>query len=279
MTEDFADILAARAAEAGIPLTDRQLEQFSRYNALLLRWNERMNLTALTSPEDVAVKHIVDSLAAYDEDLFARAQTLVDVGTGAGFPGLPLAIYAPHVSVTLMDAFLEEAVRDLRLTNVACIHARAEGAARTHTYREQYDIAVSRAVARLPVLVEYALPFVRVGGTFLALKGRVYRAEMAESTAAVRLIGGGEMRARPVSLPGLDDVRAVVYIRKERPTPDAYPRRAGLPGKEPLGRGVGAHTAAAAGSVPRREENRAEENNAERAHMVKGYPKGLRRRK
>lgn len=295
MTEDFADILAARAAEAGIPLTDRQLEQFSRYNALLLRWNERMNLTALTSPEDVAVKHIVDSLAAYDEDLFARAQTLVDVGTGAGFPGLPLAIYAPHVAVTLMDAlkkriaFLEEAVRELRLTNVACIHARAEGAARTHTYREQYDIAVSRAVARLPVLVEYALPFVRIGGTFLALKGRVYRAEMAESMAAVRLIGGGEMRARPVSLPGLDDVRAVVYIRKERSTPDAYPRRAGLPGKEPLGRGVGAHTAAAAairhapaaaaGSVPRPEENRAEENNAERAHMVKGYPKGLRRRK
>lgn len=227
----FEEILTRRAAEAGITLTDAQIAQFAVYNEMLTDWNTRMNLTALTSPEDVAVKHIIDSLTAYDAALFDEAATLIDVGTGAGLPGIPLALYAPHIAVTLMDAlqkrvrFLREVTAAMGLTNTRCIHARAEEAARQAEHRERYDIAVSRAVARMPVLLAYTLPLVRVGGTLLALKGRAYAEEAAEGAATANILGGGRIHARPVHLPGLDDVRAILAVRKERPTPNAYLRR------------------------------------------------------
>lgn len=236
----FEEILAARADEAGIPLTAEQIGQFSVYHEMLLDWNTRMNLTALTAPEDVAVKHIIDSLTAYDAALFDGARTLIDVGTGAGLPGIPLAVYAPHLTVTLLDAlnkrvrFLTEATVAMGLTNVRCIHARAGEAARTAEHRAVYDIAVSRAVARLPVLLEYTLPFVRVGGTLLALKGRAYAEEQKEARRAAEVLGGGRITARPVHLPGLDDVRAILTVTKERQTPAAYPRGGGAPTRRPL---------------------------------------------
>ena len=236
----FEEILAARAAEAGIPLTAEQIGQFSVYHEMLLDWNTRMNLTALTAPEDVAVKHIIDSLTAYDAALFDGARTLIDVGTGAGLPGIPLAVYAPHLTVTLLDAlnkrvrFLTEVTAAMGLQNVRCIHARAEEAARTAEHRAAYDIAVSRAVARLPVLLEYTLPFVRVGGTLLALKGRAYAEEQQEARRAAEVLGGGRISARPVHLPGLDDVRAILTVTKERQTPAAYPRGGGAPTRRPL---------------------------------------------
>ena len=236
----FEEILAARAAEAGIPLTAEQIGQFSVYNEMLLDWNTRMNLTALTAPEDVAVKHIIDSLTAYDAALFDGARTLIDVGTGAGLPGIPLAVYVPHLTVTLLDSlnkrvrFLTEVTAAMGLQNVRCIHARAEEAARTAEYRAAYDIVVSRAVARLPVLLEYTLPFVRVGGTLLALKGRAYAEEQKEAQRAAEVLGGGRITARPVHLPGLDDVRAILTVTKERQTPAAYPRGGGAPPRRPL---------------------------------------------
>ena len=236
----FEEILAARAAEAGIPLTAEQIGQFSVYHEMLLDWNTRMNLTALTAPEDVAVKHIIDSLTAYDAALFDGARTLIDVGTGAGLPGIPLAVYAPHLTVTLLDAlnkrvrFLTEVTAAMGLQNVRCIHARAEEAARTVEHRAAYDIVVSRAVARLPVLLEYTLPFVRVGGTLLALKGRAYAEEQKEARRAAEVLGGGRITARPVHLPGLDDVRAILTVTKERQTPAAYPRGGGAPTRRPL---------------------------------------------
>ena len=236
----FEEILAARAAEAGIPLTAEQIGQFSVYHEMLLDWNTRMNLTALTVPEDVAVKHIIDSLTAYDAARFDGARTLIDVGTGAGLPGIPLAVYVPHLTVTLLDSlnkrvrFLTEATVAMGLTNVRCIHARAEEAARTAEHRAAYDIAVSRAVARLPVLLEYTLPFVRVGGTLLALKGRAYAEEQKEARRAAEVLGGGRITARPVHLPGLDDVRAILTVTKERQTPAAYPRGGGAPARRPL---------------------------------------------
>ena len=236
----FEEILAARAAEAGIPLTAEQIGQFSVYHEMLLDWNTRMNLTALTAPEDVAVKHIIDSLTAYDAARFDGARTLIDVGTGAGLPGIPLAVYAPHLTVTLLDAlnkrvrFLTEVTAAMGLQNVRCIHARAEEAARTAEHRAAYDIAVSRAVARLPVLLEYTLPFVRVGGTLLALKGRAYAEEQKEARRAAEVLGGGRITARPVHLPGLDDVRAILTVTKERQTPAAYPRGGGAPTRRPL---------------------------------------------
>ena len=236
----FEEILAARADEAGIPLTAEQIGQFSVYNEMLLDWNTRMNLTALTAPEDVAVKHIIDSLTAYDAALFDGARTLIDVGTGAGLPGIPLAVYAPHLTVTLLDSlnkrvrFLTEVTAAMGLPNVRCIHARAEEAARTAEHRAAYDIVVSRAVARLPVLLEYTLPFVRVGGTLLALKGRAYAEEQKEARRAAEVLGGGRITARPVHLPGLDDVRAILTVTKERQTPAAYPRGGGAPARRPL---------------------------------------------
>ena len=236
----FEEILAARAAEAGIPLTAEQIGQFSVYHEMLLDWNTRMNLTALTAPEDVAVKHIIDSLTAYDAALFDGARTLIDVGTGAGLPGIPLAVYAPQLTVTLLDSlnkrvrFLTEVTAAMGLQNVRCIHARAEEAARTAEHRAAYDIVVSRAVARLPVLLEYTLPFVRVGGTLLALKGRAYAEEQKEARRAAEVLGGGRITARPVHLPGLDDVRAILTVTKERQTPAAYPRGGGAPTRRPL---------------------------------------------
>ena len=236
----FEEILAARADEAGIPLTAEQIGQFSVYHEMLLDWNTRMNLTALTAPEDVAVKHIIDSLTAYNAALFDGARTLIDVGTGAGLPGIPLAVYAPHLTVTLLDSlnkrvrFLTEVTAAMGLPNVRCIHARAEEAARTTEHRAAYDIVVSRAVARLPVLLEYTLPFVRVGGTLLALKGRAYAEEQKEARRAAEVLGGGRITARPVHLPGLDDVRAILTVTKERQTPAAYPRGGGAPPRRPL---------------------------------------------
>ena len=236
----FEEILAARADEAGIPLTAEQIGQFSVYNEMLLDWNTRMNLTALTAPEDVAVKHIIDSLTAYDAALFDGARTLIDVGTGAGLPGIPLAVYAPQLTVTLLDSlnkrvrFLTEVTAAMGLQNVRCIHARAEEAARTAEHRAAYDIVVSRAVARLPVLLEYTLPFVRVGGILLALKGRAYAEEQKEARRAAEVLGGGRITARPVHLPGLDDVRAILTVTKERQTPAAYPRGGGAPTRRPL---------------------------------------------
>ena len=236
----FEEILAARAGEAGIPLTAEQIGQFSVYHEMLLDWNTRMNLTALTAPEDVAVKHIIDSLTAYDAALFDGARTLIDVGTGAGLPGIPLAVYAPHLTVTLLDSlnkrvrFLTEVTAAMGLQNVRCIHARAEEAARTAEHRAAYDIVVSRAVARLPVLLEYTLPFVCVGGTLLALKGRAYAEEQKEARRAAEVLGGGRITARPVHLPGLDDVRAILTVTKERQTPAIYPRGGGAPARRPL---------------------------------------------
>ena len=237
---DFLTELRAAAAVAQFPLTEAQLRQFALYHKLLIDWNTRMNLTAITEPREVALKHMVDSLTAYDAALFAGAPAVLDVGTGAGFPGLPLKIFAPHIRLTLMDAlgkrvtFLETVVQELGLKNVRCVHARAEEAARDKTYRARYDLVVSRAVARLPVLLEYTLPFVKIGGHLLALKGRAYEEELEAAAHALKVLGGAIEAVRPVTLPGLEDRRAVLVIEKTAPTPKAYPRKAGTPAKKPL---------------------------------------------
>ena len=237
---DFTTELRAAAEAASLSLSEEQILKFTRYDALLVDWNERMNLTAITEPRDVAVKHMVDSLTAYDAALFSGAPTVIDVGTGAGFPGIPLKIFDPSIRLTLMDslakrlAFLEAVVADLGLTGVTCVHARAEDAAHEPQRRERYDIAVSRAVARLPVLLEYTLPFVKKGGHLIALKGRTAEEEATDAKHALKLLGGRLETIRPVTLPGLSDKRAVLTITKIAPTPKAYPRKAGTPAKKPL---------------------------------------------
>ncbi len=236
----FEDILKEAAAQYGLSLTEEQTARFTLYYELLADWNGRMNLTAITEPREVAVKHIIDSLTAYDPALMKPGATLIDVGTGAGFPGLPLKIFAPAIKLTLADSlakrvgFLEIVVEELDLKGVRCIHGRAEDLARDKKHRECYDIACARAVARLNVLAEYLLPFVRVGGAMLALKGRSYEEEAREAKGALKVLGGGPANIRPVKLPGLTDARAILTVKKEKPTPKAYPRKAGTPAKKPL---------------------------------------------
>ena len=235
----FAEILAARGAEAQLSFTEEQLAQFTRYYELLVEINKVMNLTAITEPEEVAVKHMVDSLLAYEDGM--QGKTLVDVGTGAGFPGVPLKIYCPSLKVTLVDSlgkrlrFLQQVIDELGLKGIRCEHLRAEDAGRSKKHREQYDYVTARAVARLSVLSEYCLPLAKKGGQFIALKGSRFAEEIEEGEAAVKILGGKIISAEPVKLPGLDDGRAIIKIAKIKATPAQYPRKAGTPEKQPLG--------------------------------------------
>jgi len=207
----------------------------------LTEWNRRVNLTALTDPLDVARKHFLDSLSVLSACDVPHNARLIDVGSGAGFPGLPLRIARPDLRVTLLEAsrkkcdFLRHAIEALELDGVAIVNARAEEAGRDPSHREGYAVAAARAVAETATLVEYLLPFVQVGGMALALKSGQAAAEVARAEAAVAALGGRVQRSVPVEVPGLDDRRVVVIVEKVAPTPDKYPRRAGMPAKRPIG--------------------------------------------
>jgi 16S rRNA (guanine527-N7)-methyltransferase len=197
-------------------------------------------LTAIIQPQEVAVKHFIDSLFAYEEEYFPLAARVCDVGTGAGFPGLPLKIYRPDLRMTLLDstakklAFLDRLLGILKISGAETLHSRAEDAGRVAGRRESYDLALARAVAPLNVLCEYCLPLVKPGGLFIALKARQTETELSGARAALRILGGEVAALKPVRLPALADERVVVYIRKLRPTAVNYPRKAGLPEKKPL---------------------------------------------
>ena len=232
---EFIKILDEAAGKAGFNLTPMQLEQFDTYYRMLVETNKVMNLTALTEPQDVAVKHFVDSLMAYDT--YFPGKVLADVGT---FPGIPLKIFCPSLKVVLIDSlakrlnFLQNVIEALQLQDIECVHLRAEDAGKNAAHREKYDIVTARAVARLSVLAEYCLPLVKTGGMFIALKGLKYKEEINDAAKALNILGGKLVSARQVELPGLDDGRAVVAIKKVKPSPKAYPRKAGLPEKHPL---------------------------------------------
>lgn len=236
----FIDALEQAAKEYGVLLTTKQIIDFNKYFEALVEWNEKVNLTAITAPQDVAIKHMIDSLSCYDETIFKKGATLIDVGTGAGFPGLPLKIYRSDLQVTLFDSlnkrllFLKAVADILGIDDIKFIHGRAEDGGKSKQLRENYDIAVSRAVARLNVLCEWCLPFVAVGGFFIALKGSQYSQEIEESQGAIRSLGGEIVKIENIKLPGLDDVRAVIYIKKIKKTPASYPRRSGTAEKNPL---------------------------------------------
>ena len=229
--------------EVGIVLNDTQRSQFDKYFEILVEWNGFMNLTGITEYEEVLVKHFLDSLAVgkYSEKFAGNPElSIIDVGTGAGFPGLPLKIAYPQAKVVLLDSlnkrvkFLDEVITQLGLTGITAVHARAEEGARNAAYREQFDISVSRAVANLSTLVEYCLPFVKAGGYFIAYTPQPEQlAQYAER--AVSLLGGRIESVEKMTLPGTDIERSFVFVKKEKPTPKKYPRKAGLPSKEPLG--------------------------------------------
>lgn len=236
----FSEILTAVADEYGLQLTEEQVGAFNSYFEMLVEWNEKINLTAITDPQEVAVKHMIDSLSCYDQAVFTNGARIIDVGTGAGFPGLPLKIFRPDLKLTLFDSlnkrilFLKAVADQLGITDIQFVHSRAEDGGKSKQLREQYDIAVSRAVARLNVLCEWCLPFVAVGGFFIALKGYRYSEEINEAKGALELLGGEIVKVEKIKLPGLDDIRAVIYIKKVKKTPFTYPRRPGVAEKNPL---------------------------------------------
>ena len=236
----FKEVLDQAAREYGLQLTEEQIAAFTKYFEILVEWNEKINLTAITAPDDVAIKHMIDSLSCYDEAIFKKGASIIDVGTGAGFPGLPLKIFRPDLKLTLFDSlnkrilFLQAVADCLGISDINFIHSRAEDGGKNKQLRESYDIAVSRAVARLNVLSEWCLPFVAVGGFFIALKGSQYSLEVDEAQGAIQRLGGEIAKIENIKLPGLDDIRAVIYIKKIKKTPLAFPRRPGTAEKKPL---------------------------------------------
>lgn len=243
MTQDMQATFARRIALLGADVDAQTAPRLAQYHALLCDWNTRMNLTGDTSLDTSLSRLYMDSLAPLVQGfLFPRGSSLVDVGSGAGFPGLPLAIARPDLNVLLVDslgkrvAFLRAVIDSLGLTNVEAVHARAEDAAWHADYRECFDVAVARAVATAPVLLEYLLPFVRVGGHALCYKGPAAEEELDAGTRAAYLLGGGTLQVIPVTVPEEPDWQHCVLVcKKQRKTSAYFPRKSGLPAKEPLG--------------------------------------------
>ena len=226
--------------ELGIILSDHQINQFLKYYELLVEWNEFMNLTSITAYDEVMKKHFVDSLSLIKAFDVSKDVSVIDVGTGAGFPGLALKIAFPNLQVTLLDSlnkrikFLDEVILQLGLTGVETVHGRAEDFAKPGKLREKFDLCVSRAVANLTSLSEYCIPFVRVGGEFISYKSEKMNEEMENAKKAISILGGKFDRCEEVVLPESDIYRNLVVIKKVKETSKKYPRKAGMPTKEPI---------------------------------------------
>lgn len=227
--------------EKGIVLTDRQMEQYDRYYRLLVEWNEKMNLTAITDEEGVYLKHFYDSLTlALYSDVLNQKVSLCDVGAGAGFPSIPLKIALPHLKVTIVDSlnkritFLNEVVKQLELEHVNCCHDRAEDFGQKAAFRECFDLVTARAVARLNLLSEFCLPLVRKAGHFVAMKSVSIHDELEQAQKAFRVLGGQVEGVASFDLPEDAGQRYIVTIKKVSSTPKQYPRKAGIPAKKPI---------------------------------------------
>ncbi len=232
--------LQTGAKDLGVELSEKQLQQYLKFYELLVETNKVMNLTAITEFDEVVEKHFLDSISIVKYvDLNTRTNVL-DLGTGAGFPGIPLAIAFPELKFTLMDSlakrvrFLDTVIAELGLVNVNAIHGRAEETGRDKAHREAYDLCVSRAVANIATLSEYCLPFVTVGGQFVSYKSAAIDEEIEKGKRAIAILGGGEPKVHKFTLPGTDMDRSFVVIDKLKPTAKKYPRKPGTPSKEPL---------------------------------------------
>lgn len=236
--EEFSNILINTAKQINVDISKEQAEKYFTYMQLLLEWNEKINLTAITAPNEVILKHFIDSITI--EKYIKQNSTVIDVGTGAGFPGIPLSIIRDDLKITLMDSlnkrikFLDDVIEKNNLTNVDNVHSRAEELGRNRDYRETFDVATSRAVASFNVLLEYMLPFVKVGGYCICMKGSSVEEEIENSKKALAVLNAKLEKVETFNLPGSDNGRNIVIIKKVGATPSKYPRKPGTPAKEPL---------------------------------------------
>jgi 16S rRNA (guanine527-N7)-methyltransferase len=236
--KELSELLEKGALHYGKAITKEQLQQFEKYMELLKDWNKKINLTAIEDDREIIIKHFIDSLSVlpYIKD---EKQKLIDIGTGAGFPGIPLKIANKALEVTLLDSlekrvkFLNEVIKLINISGISALHGRAEDMGINVAHREKYDIAVARAVANLPVLLEYCLPFVKINGIFIAMKGSNTE-EFENCSKALDILGGKIEKIQKMELPFTNIERNVVVVRKFRQTPTKYPRKAGKPVKEPL---------------------------------------------
>ena len=238
MNNDFKNKMIELARMINDELTEDQLENFFKYMNLLLEWNEKINLTAITDVDDIILKHFIDSMTVLK--YIEKDKSIIDVGTGAGFPGIPIAIMREDVKITLLDSlnkrinYLNEVCSELKINNIETIHGRAEEAGQNKKYREKYDIAVSRAVANMTTLSEYLIPFVKVGGICICMKGSEIDHELEQAKFAIKELGGKIEKVEKFNLPDSDIERNIVIIKKIKTTPNKYPRKAGMPSKMPI---------------------------------------------
>ncbi len=238
--EDKIGLLEKLSSDIGYVLSDRQIDQFNDFYKMLVEKNKVMNLTAITEYDEVVLKHFIDSIVIYKRISDDNVKSIMDVGTGAGFPGIPLKILFPDIKLTLLDSlnkrilFLNEVINSLELDDIECIHGRAEDIGHLPEYREQYDLTVSRAVANLSSLSEYCIPFIRIGGKFISYKSGNIDDELNDARSAIELLGSEIEEVEKYTLPDSDVQRSLVVIRKEKKLNRKYPRKAGMPAKQPL---------------------------------------------
>lgn len=236
--EEFENKFVTYLSELNLKLNEKQIRQFYMYMNLLLEWNKKINLTAITQEDEIVLKHFVDSLTIVK--YLKEGTTVIDVGTGAGFPGIPIKIFREDVNVVLMDSlnkrlkFLDEVIKELELKKISTIHSRAEELARSKKYRASFDVATSRAVANLSTLAEYMLPFVSLGGQCICMKGSEVEEELEQAKNAISILGGKINTINTFDLPKSDMGRNIIVIDKVRKTPEKYPRKPGTPAKEPI---------------------------------------------
>ena len=236
----YYELMKSSANSVGMEFNEDKYEKFIKYMRLVQEWNEKINLTAITEDDEFIKKHFIDCIKAFKSDQMKEANSIIDVGTGAGFPGIPIAIMRDDVEVCLLDSlnkrinFLQEVSKQVGIDNIEFIHGRAEDFGKSEAYREQYDIATARAVAGLPILMEFCVPFVKVGGYFVCLKGPNANLELEESKAAMEVLGVEFIEKINIELPESDLNHNILVFKKVKNTPSKYPRKAGKVSKNPI---------------------------------------------